>query len=98
MLVVDASALVPLLVAEPGSVASRAVVAAGLDLLAPELILAETLNVLWKKQRLGQIEKRGLTPFLSRFSRVAWRVHARHALPQGKPGPTPFPASFFSFP
>lgn len=56
MLVIDASVLVPLLVAEAGSTAARAVAAAEPDLLAPELILAETLNVLWKKQRLGQIE------------------------------------------
>jgi predicted nucleic acid-binding protein len=56
MLVVDASVLVPLLVAEPGSAAARAVVAGEPDLTAPELILAETLNMLWKKQRLGQID------------------------------------------
>jgi predicted nucleic acid-binding protein len=56
MLVVDASVLVPLLVAEAGSAAARVVAAAEPDLLAPELILAETLNVLWKKQRLGQID------------------------------------------
>jgi predicted nucleic acid-binding protein len=56
MLVADASLLVPLLVAEPGSAAARAVVAAEPDLIAPELILAETLNALWRKQRLGQID------------------------------------------
>jgi predicted nucleic acid-binding protein len=56
MLVVDASVLVPLLVAEPGSAAARVVAGGEPDLRAPELILAETLNVLWKKQRLGQID------------------------------------------
>jgi predicted nucleic acid-binding protein/plasmid stability protein len=56
MLIVDASVLVPLLVAEPGSVAARVLAAAEPDLLAPELILAATLNVLWQKQRLGQID------------------------------------------
>jgi len=56
MLVVDASVLVPLLVAEPGSAVARVVVAAEPELLAPDLILAETLNVLWKKQRFGQID------------------------------------------
>jgi predicted nucleic acid-binding protein len=55
MLVVDASVLVPLLVAEPSSAMARAV-AAEPELLAPDLILAETLNVLWKKQRMGQID------------------------------------------
>ena len=56
MLVVDASVLVPLLVAEPSSAIVRAVVAAESELLAPDLILAETLNVLWKKQLLGRID------------------------------------------
>ena len=53
---IDASVLVPLLVAESGSAAAEAIAAAEPDLVAPELILAEALNALWKKQRLGQID------------------------------------------
>lgn len=56
MLVVDASVLVPLLVQEPGSALARALVRAEPDLVAPELLLVEALNALWKKQRLGQID------------------------------------------
>lgn len=56
MLVVDASVLVPILVHEPGSALARALAHAEPDLVAPELLLAEALNALWKKQRLGQID------------------------------------------
>jgi predicted nucleic acid-binding protein len=56
MLVVDASVVVPLLVDETDTAAARAMADDEPDLFAPELILAEALNVLWKKQRLGQID------------------------------------------
>jgi predicted nucleic acid-binding protein len=56
MLVVDASVLVPLLVDEDDSSAARAMAGDEPDLIAPDLILAEALNVLWKKQRLGQVD------------------------------------------
>jgi predicted nucleic acid-binding protein len=56
MLVVDASVLVPLLVSEDDSPTARVLVEGEPELIAPDLILAEALNVLWKKQRLGQID------------------------------------------
>jgi predicted nucleic acid-binding protein len=56
MLVVDVSVLVPLLVGEDDSPAARAMAGDEPELIAPDLVLAEALNVLWKKQRLGQID------------------------------------------
>ena len=55
-LVVDASVAVKWFVAEEWTEGSRRLLAAGIDRHAPDLILAETTNVLWKKARRGEIE------------------------------------------
>ncbi len=52
MLVVDASIMVMLASGEPGSDEADRVVESAL-LAAPELILAETANALWRKARVG---------------------------------------------
>ena len=56
-LVVDASVAVKWLVAEDGSDAARALAAGGDDLHAPRLMASEVANALWRKARLGEIER-----------------------------------------
>ena len=55
--VVDASVAVKLLVEEPGSDAARELTASGKELHAPRLMAAEVANALWRKARLGQVER-----------------------------------------
>ena len=56
-LVVDASVAVKLLVDEPDSDAARELAANGQELHAPRLMVSEVANALWRKARLGQIER-----------------------------------------
>jgi predicted nucleic acid-binding protein len=53
-LVIDASVMAAVITQEAGSEAARIVVAPG-GLIAPDLLLAETANLLWKKARRGLI-------------------------------------------
>ena len=55
--VVDASVVVKLLVDESDSGAARELVVAGRELHAPRLMASEIANALWRKARLGQIER-----------------------------------------
>ena len=55
--VVDASVAVKLLVDEPDSDAARELAAGGRELHAPRLMASEVANALWRKARLGQIER-----------------------------------------
>ena len=55
--VVDASVAVKLLVDEPDSDAARKLAASGRELHAPRLMASEVANALWRKARLGQIER-----------------------------------------
>ena len=55
-LVVDASVAVKWFTAEQWTEESRRLLTASVDRHAPDLILAETANVLWKKARRGEIE------------------------------------------
>ena len=55
--VVDASVAVKLLVDEPDSDAARELASSGQDLHAPRLMASEVANALWRKARLGQIER-----------------------------------------
>ena len=55
--VVDASVAVKLLVDEPDSDAARELAASGQELHAPRLMASEVANALWRKARLGQIER-----------------------------------------
>lgn len=54
-IVVDASVAAKWLVAEDGSDAARAVLASGEPLIAPDLVVAEVGNVLWKKHRSREV-------------------------------------------
>ena len=56
-LVVDASVAVKLLIAEDGSDIARAMAAGGENLHAPGLMASEIANALWRKARLGEIER-----------------------------------------
>jgi predicted nucleic acid-binding protein len=54
--VVDASVAVKWYIPEDGSSAARALLDTDSVLIAPELLLAEASNVLWKKVRRGEID------------------------------------------
>lgn len=56
-LVVDASVAVKWVVAEAGTPAAVALRAQH-DLIAPELLLAECANILWKKARRGELSRK----------------------------------------
>ena len=56
-LVVDASVAVKWLIAEEGSDAAHRLAASGDDLHAPRLMASEIANALWRKARLGEIER-----------------------------------------
>ena len=55
--VVDASVAVKWLVAEEDADAADWLAASGQELHAPRLMASEAANVLWRKARLGQIER-----------------------------------------
>ena len=55
--VVDASVAVKLLVDEPDSDAARELAASGQELHAPRLMASEVANTLWRKARVGEIER-----------------------------------------
>ncbi|MDE0155752.1 MAG: type II toxin-antitoxin system VapC family toxin [Gammaproteobacteria bacterium] len=56
-LVIDASVSVKWLVAEEGSDAADQLLAGDDDLHAPRLMASEVANALWRKVRLGQVER-----------------------------------------
>ena len=56
-LVVDASVAVKWLIAEDGSEIALAPVARGDEIYAPRLMASEVANALWRKARLGEIER-----------------------------------------
>ena len=56
-LVVDASVAVEWLVAEEDSDAADRLLAGGDDLHAPRLMASEVANALWRKARMGEIER-----------------------------------------
>lgn len=64
ILIVDASLAVKVITAEPGSEAADAFLE-GHGLLAPELILAEVGNVLWRKVRMGSLSPAMARPALA---------------------------------
>ncbi|MGC8478225.1 MAG: type II toxin-antitoxin system VapC family toxin [Acetobacteraceae bacterium] len=54
--VVDASVAIKWVIAEPGAEAALALL--GHELTAPDLLVAECANILWRKHRLGEISLR----------------------------------------
>jgi predicted nucleic acid-binding protein len=74
--VVDASVAVKWFLPEEFSMAARMLLAADYQLLAPDLLWAELGNVLWKKERRGDLERRTATRLLRDFSRIPIEFHA----------------------
>ena len=64
-LVVDASVAVKWLIAEDDSDVARELAASGEDLHAPRLMASEIANALWRKARLGEIERGGAGAMLA---------------------------------
>lgn len=56
-LVIDASVAVKWLIAEEGSAAAHRLAASGDDMHAPHLMASEIANAIWRKVRLGEIER-----------------------------------------
>ena len=54
-LVVDASVVCKWFIAEEGSKAAARLLDHDEELLAPDLVIAEVANVLWRKQKVGQV-------------------------------------------
>jgi predicted nucleic acid-binding protein len=57
MVVIDASVAVKWFVVEPGASAARELVATEIVLIAPELVVAEVLNVVWKRLIRNDLER-----------------------------------------
>ncbi|EAQ70116.1 PIN domain protein [Synechococcus sp. RS9909] len=65
-LVLDASAVVRIIEGSPQAVAFQQAVVDAELVLAPELMLTEVSNALWRLQRAGQLQVEGLQQCLSR--------------------------------
>ena len=70
-LVLDASAVVRIIEDSPQAAASQQAVLEAELVLAPELMLTEVSNALWRLQRAGQLQPEGLQPCLSRVTALA---------------------------
>jgi predicted nucleic acid-binding protein len=57
MVVIDASVAAKWFVVEPGASAARELVATEIVLIAPELVVAEVLNVVWKRLIRNDLER-----------------------------------------
>jgi predicted nucleic acid-binding protein len=66
-LVVDASVVVKWFVQEPGHAAATGILEGADPLLAPDIVVPETLNVLWKKQRRGEVTDAQVAGVLNRL-------------------------------
>lgn len=67
-LVLDASAVVRMMEESPQAAEFRELVITAEVVLAPELMLTEVANALWRLQRAGQLELEGLHQRLSKAS------------------------------
>ena len=72
-LVVDASVAVKWLVAEEGSDAAHQLAASDEGLHAPRLMASEIANALWRKARLGEIERARAGALATAISRMPVR-------------------------
>ena len=75
-LVVDASVAVKWLVAEEGSEEADRLVAGDAELHAPRLMASEIANALWRKARLGQIERGRVASLLTALPQMPRRWSA----------------------
>ena len=79
-LVVDASVAVKWLIAEDDSDVARETVAKGDELHAPRLMASEIANALWRKARLGEIERSEAGAMLASVSEMPLRWGADDAV------------------
>jgi predicted nucleic acid-binding protein len=70
MIVADASVALKWVLDEPGEREARAIIATGEPLIAPELIVAEVVNVAWKRLLSGEITSRQATVIAAEVPRV----------------------------
>jgi predicted nucleic acid-binding protein len=68
--VIDASVVAAAFLPEPDHAAARAVLTAGAELRAPELLLAEIGNVVWKRSRRGELAPDEAEELLAAILRV----------------------------
>lgn len=79
--IVDASVAVKWFVIEPHRDKARALLLAhGGDLEAPDFLLLELANIVWKKVRLGQIEQGNAFPILADTREFITRFHPGETL------------------
>jgi predicted nucleic acid-binding protein len=74
--VIDASVAVKWFLPEEFSANARMLLAADYQLLAPDLLWAELGNVLWKRQRRGELGQETARRLLRDFSRLPIEFHA----------------------
>ena len=80
MLVVDTSVAVKWYIPEPGGEHALALRVTGNDLVAPDLLVAEFGNVVWKKVRRGELDSAEAAEIADAFVR-ACPVRLRPSLP-----------------
>lgn len=73
-LIVDASVAVKWLMPEPHSAASLRLLDRNIVLAAPDIILAEVGNVLWKKWRRAEIESASVPEMIADFRKIPLRL------------------------
>lgn len=66
-IIVDTSVVVKWFIDEPGREASRQILKSNRDLVAPDFMIAEVANVLWRRQRAGDIGAVQLDEALTAF-------------------------------
>ena len=73
-LVIDASVAIKWLIPEENSELALSILERGYSLAAPDLLLSEIGNVLWKKSRGGKISPEAALILLSEFQRLSIRL------------------------
>ncbi len=81
--VVDASVAIKWFLPEAHAGAAHRLLAAGVELLAPDLIRAEVGNVVWKKWRQGEIDDQAALDLLRDFQRFPLQIHSSEMLVNG---------------
>jgi predicted nucleic acid-binding protein len=78
--VVDASVVAAAFFPERHADACRSLLASGRELHAPDLVYAETANVIWKRRRRGEIEEQEAAGLLTDILRLPLRTTASEPL------------------
>ncbi len=74
LLVIDASVAIKWLLPEDGSEFALSILEQGFSLAAPDLIVSEIGNVLWKKSRTGKISPLASVRLLTEFQNLSMRI------------------------